>query len=65
MTRMFKSVAEDNALGRSEALRRTKLQQIDEGRYEIDGKTAFSYAHPIFWAPFTIIGDGGGLRVGS
>jgi CHAT domain-containing protein len=19
----------------------------------------FSYAHPIFWAPFTLIGDGG------
>ena len=23
------------------------------------GKTVFSYAHPIFWAPFTIVGDGG------
>ena len=24
-----------------------------------NGKTVFSYAHPLFWAPYTIIGDGG------
>jgi CHAT domain-containing protein len=24
------------------------------------GKTIFSYAHPIFWAPFSLVGDGGG-----
>ena len=24
-----------------------------------DGKTVFAYAHPLFWAPYTIIGDGG------
>jgi CHAT domain-containing protein len=24
------------------------------------GQVVFSYAHPIFWAPFTLIGDGGG-----
>jgi CHAT domain-containing protein len=24
-----------------------------------DGKMAFAYAHPLFWAPYTIIGDGG------
>ena len=24
------------------------------------GKTLFSYGHPLFWAPYTIIGDGGG-----
>jgi hypothetical protein len=23
-------------------------------------KVAFSYAHPIFWAPFLLVGDGGG-----
>jgi CHAT domain-containing protein len=23
------------------------------------GKTLFSYAHPLFWAPYTLIGDGG------
>ncbi len=29
------------------------------------GKTVFSYAHSIFWAPFSIIGDGGGTTPGS
>jgi hypothetical protein len=23
------------------------------------GKTEFAYAHPLFWAPYSIIGDGG------
>ena len=23
------------------------------------GKTLFAYAHPLFWAPYTLIGDGG------
>jgi hypothetical protein len=22
------------------------------------GKTVFTYAHPLFWAPYSIIGDG-------
>ena len=65
MTRMFKSLANDNGLSRTEALRRTKLQQIDKGTFQINGKAAYSYAHPIFWAPFTIIGDGGRAKVGS
>lgn len=25
-----------------------------------EGQESFSYAHPIFWAPFTLVGDGGG-----
>ena len=29
---------------------------------EASGKVVFSYAHPIFWAPFSLIGDGGGGR---
>jgi CHAT domain-containing protein len=33
---------------------------IDRGTFvdAVSGKTVFSYAHPIFWAPFTLIGDG-------
>ncbi len=60
MSRMFKSIATDSTLTRSEALRRTKLYQIDRGGFETGGAMLFSYAHPIFWAPFTIVGDGGG-----
>ena len=26
---------------------------------------ATSYAHPIFWAPFTLVGDGGGSVAGG
>ena len=65
MSRLFKSLANDNGLNRAEALWRTKLSQIDHGGFEIDGKMAFSYAHPIFWAPFTVVGDGGGGRPAS
>jgi CHAT domain-containing protein len=65
MSRMFKSLATDKTLSRSEALRQTKLYQIMKGGYMQDGKLAFSYAHPIFWAPFTIVGDGGGTKFGS
>jgi CHAT domain-containing protein len=30
------------------------------GYLDKSGKPLFSYAHPIFWAPFTLVGDGGG-----
>jgi len=26
---------------------------------DVTGKIAASYAHPIFWAPFIVVGDGG------
>ena len=32
---------------------------IDEGGFEADGRLIFSYAHPLFWAPVMIVGDGG------
>jgi CHAT domain-containing protein len=36
------------------------LALIDDGSFKDDsGKTMFSYAHPLFWAPYSIIGDGG------
>ena len=25
------------------------------------GKVLFTYSHPLFWAPYTLIGDGGGV----
>ncbi len=60
-TDLFRRQSDDANLTRAVALRRTMLALIDEGGY-VDpksGKTVFSYAHPIFWAPFTLIGDGG------
>ena len=37
------------------------LAMIDGGTYAdpATGKPLFAYAHPIFWAPFTLVGDGG------
>ena len=34
---------------------------IDDGTYAdpATGEALYAYAHPIFWAPFTLVGDGG------
>jgi len=61
-TELFRRQAADPRLSRAAALQRTMNALIDEGRF-VDPATksvVFSYAHPIFWAPFTIVGDGGG-----
>jgi CHAT domain-containing protein len=66
-TDLFRRQAGDASLGRAEARRQAMLAMIDGPGY-VDpksGKTVFSYAHPIFWAPFTLIGDGGGARPGA
>ena len=60
-TDLFRREAENPALPRGEALRQAELALID-GPGAIDPATKvplFSYAHPIFWAPFTLVGDGG------
>ena len=46
---------------RGEALRQAMMALMDgKGYTDETGKTIFTYAHPLFWAPYTIIGDGGG-----
>jgi CHAT domain-containing protein len=30
------------------------------GAVDGSGHTVYSYAHPMFWAPYSVIGDGGG-----
>jgi CHAT domain-containing protein/tetratricopeptide (TPR) repeat protein len=62
MTTLFSLQAKNPTLSRSEALRQTRHHMIDKGVSRVDGKVAFSYAHPIFWAPFIIVGDGGGAK---
>jgi hypothetical protein len=38
------------------------VSMIDtQGFADSTGKIEFSYAHPMFWAPYSIIGDGGGI----
>jgi CHAT domain-containing protein len=59
MTDLFKRQADDPTLTRGEAMRQAMLALMDgPGYLGSDGKTEFSYAHPLFWAPYSIIGDG-------
>ena len=46
---------------RAESLRQAMLELMS-GQYvdPATGKPLFSYAHPIFWAPYELAGDGGG-----
>lgn len=60
VTDLFKRQADDSKLSRSEALRQAMMALVDgPGYLNSEGKTEFAYAHPLFWAPYTIIGDGG------
>jgi CHAT domain-containing protein len=60
VTDLFKRQAEDLKLTRGEALRAAMMAMVDiSGYVGADGKAEFSYAHPLFWAPYSIIGDGG------
>ena len=63
-TGTFRIQAEQPALDRAEALQRAMLALIDGPGFvdPASGAAVFSYAHPIFWAPFSVIGDGGGGR---
>jgi CHAT domain-containing protein len=58
MAKIFENMAVDSSVGRSEAVRRARIQLIDEDEFVSGGKAAFSYAHPLFWAPFALVGDG-------
>lgn len=60
-TEVFKREAATPGLARAEALRQAMLALID-GPGALDpatNKPAYSYAHPLFWAPFSLVGDGG------
>jgi CHAT domain-containing protein len=60
VTDLFKRQADDPKLTRGEALRQATMALMDgKGFTDASGNTEFAYAHPLFWAPYTIIGDGG------
>ena len=60
-TGLFRKQVADAKLSRAEALRQTILDLIDGPGFiePQSGKVVFSYAHPIFWAPFSLVGEGG------
>jgi CHAT domain-containing protein len=60
ITDLFRRQSADPTLSRSEALRQAMTALLDKGTFKDDAEqTAFVYAHPLFWAPYSIIGDGG------
>ncbi|TXH13525.1 MAG: CHAT domain-containing protein [Gammaproteobacteria bacterium] len=59
-TELFRKQAEQPTLSRAQALRSAMLT-VMQGK-SIDpatGKPEYSYAHPLFWAPYSLVGDGG------
>ena len=58
---LFRRQSADPGLSRSEALRQAMMALVDgPGSVDAEGRTGYTYAHPLFWAPYTVIGDGGG-----
>lgn len=60
-TGLFKRYAKNNGTSRAQALRASILDMIDNEQFMAPGakQPTFVYAHPIFWAPFVLVGDGG------
>jgi CHAT domain-containing protein len=58
-TGVFQRQAKEPGLTRAQALRATMLALIDGPGYldPASGKRVYSYAHPMFWAPYTLVGD--------
>ncbi|MBO6783021.1 MAG: CHAT domain-containing protein [Alphaproteobacteria bacterium] len=54
-TRMLGAVAADPGIRASEAHRASMLAMMDDPDEPL-------FAHPLFWAPFVVVGDGGPLR---
>jgi CHAT domain-containing protein len=66
-TDLFRRQAKNSSLTRARALQLAMLNLIDGEGYidPASKKIVFSYAHPIFWAPFSLVGDGGGGKPAS
>src|SRR5215472_124999 len=57
---VFRRQSADSSISRSEALRQAMMALLDgPGTVDRSGHSIFSYAHPLFWAPYSLIGDGG------
>ncbi|MCE7529010.1 CHAT domain-containing protein [Polynucleobacter sp. IMCC 29146] len=57
MTDLFKRQQDNKTLAKPEALRQAMLAQIDQGGVKEGSTVKYSYAHPLFWAPFMVVGD--------
>ena len=54
ITTAIREMARDPKVGRAEAMRRSMLALIDKGEPH--------EAHPAFWAPFVVVGEGAAAR---
>lgn len=60
MINMFQNQNTRTGVTEAQALQKAAIYLAKgAGAQDAEGKTIFFYAHPIFWAPFTIVGDGG------
>jgi CHAT domain-containing protein len=61
VTGIFRLQASNSNLSRSQALRKAMLDLIDNEtlKDQTTGKIIASYAHPLFWAAFVLMGDPG------
>ena len=59
-TKLFEHQGTHPGDSRAAALRATMLELLDH-TLPVDqlGTNGFTYAHPMFWAPFSLVGDGG------
>ena len=55
MASTFDIFARDPSIGRAEALRRAMIKALDQA-------PTTERTHPLFWAPFVVVGDGGPSR---
>jgi CHAT domain-containing protein len=60
VTGVFHRQAADPKLTRAEALRRSMIDLMEHSEVKNErGEVIYTHAHPLFWAPYTIMGDGG------
>jgi CHAT domain-containing protein len=56
MTDLFNRQNQDKSLSKPQALQQASLQLLSQGRPDAKEEN-YSYAHPLFWAPFMMVGD--------
>jgi CHAT domain-containing protein len=59
-TSLFQHLRDNTGIDKAQAHQMAMIELIEgPGMLDTDGRTIASYAHPIFWAPFVIVGDHG------
>ena len=56
MTDLFKRYTQEKDMSKPRALQLASLRLLDEGIPD-EQKSSYTYAHPLFWAPFTMVGN--------